>query len=322
MDRIWKYEENQFLRSTRHSHVRVLKLSTYHKAMLRKMLIEEPAEPLWTLLHDRYMPLHQAVEDAYTKWRGAQGTQKGDTYGVRQLLALMTGKLNVWQPQVEVVYACTTPTFITLFPQGRKAFTRANFDDRIAAVGALAKALLDYPALVAVQADVAAFHTLLKTARSGQNGAKGMRANRSNGMRKARFNAMTMQYRNLGLLMDHYWDRPGMMGHFFDLVTLRDKQQRLFTATLDPGEVHPLLVHTFLPDEQMEMHVVGNEGPATFFLASYAGGADSTPVTIAANEKRTVAASDFGDADLGTHRYLTAIGQGQGAVKVRVKLEA
>jgi hypothetical protein len=322
METIWKYLSIQFEVETRDSFKKALKLSNYHMSVLQKVAAEDPLTPLWLVLMTRYQPLHNAIVQRYNAWKNARGAQQGETLNVDQLLALMTANLNIWDPQIQVVFNRTSPQYKAMFPQGRTPFQQGPKDLRIEAVGALADALQPFPALSAVQSLVVTYYSQLDTARDTQGGAKGYTGVMSNTMENARVNAMIMQYRDLALLMDHFWDNLTMVENFFDLATLRESAQTEYTATLEAGESHALLTHTFMADEELTVKLYEAGGPLAIYLASFEGGTDSTPVIVPPHGNVTFMAEDFGITDYGLHRHITVINQGAALVRIQVNIEA
>jgi hypothetical protein len=90
------------------------------------------------------------------------------------------------------------------------------------------------PELVALGLEVTAFHSDLKTARTGQQGLEGdtgMDSTEIEGARQAVANAL---YGNLGMLMHIYHESPETVAGFFDLDTL-PAQRAGRAAAADPA---------------------------------------------------------------------------------------
>src|SRR3989304_2874521 len=301
MEKIWKYLQNQFLVATRKNFKKALKLSNYHDALLKKAMNTDP-DPDWAFLYNRYNPLHLAYTSAYTAWKNAGGTQEGQTLNLDQLLLLLVTKVDKWDVQVQNGFGKTSPDYKKIFPDGRAPFNSGAINTRIIAVQTLGVALTPYAALAAVK-------------------TQGKKKN------KNPTPAMTMQYGNLGFLTNKYMNNPLTIAPFFELAELRGHQQVLFTGTLDPAENEPVLIHTFVADDEIRFQITidpkksaPGKAQAEFYLATSAGGTYSTAVVITAGAEQKLFASAFGITDYGTHRYLTAINPGSSTLDYEIEL--
>ncbi|MGE0637486.1 MAG: hypothetical protein AB7G44_11520 [Bacteroidia bacterium] len=315
----WHYLVNQFINSTKENYKKMLKLSNYHDARLKKMMIDNPADPEWATLYNRYHPFHEAYVAAYSAWKSAGGTQKGQTLNLAQLLVLLRTKINKWDAMIQAVdgFEKGGANHLALFPKGHRPFVAGAKAAKVSAVKVLGESLapfaLAHPEIGAVKGLVDAFFTLLNDARTTQEGTKGGTRFRSIEVEKQRIIVGTEQYRSLGSLIVKCADKPLTIASFFELVVLRDHLQVLFTGTLDASENEPVLTHTFVADDELALEItttetVAPETQVAFYLATTQGGTDSTPVLVTANAaKTTIQISDFGISDYGTHRYLTAV---------------
>lgn len=313
----WKYLENQFDQATSKSYKKALKLSNYHDAALQAAVAEIPE---LAPLYDRYHPLHLDYVQAYTDWRSAGGKQEGQTLNVEQLLDAAMLKLDVWEPQILVAYPKTSVRYKEIFPNGRKPFRQGGLDGRINAFNTLSTNIGADPALATIKIDVDKTYNDLDVARDTQEGAKGAKKSGSQKVDTARLAAMNMQYRNMGFIIDNFFDtRADLCSRLFDLETLRENDQSIFTGTLDPGETEQVLVHTFAEDDEMKLKI-DTDGPVSFYLASTPGGKDSTPVTLSTPTETTIAISAFALPSLAGYRFLTAVSGSIAVCKYRVQL--
>ena len=319
MEIIWHYLLNQFLNATINNYKKVLKLSNYHDAYLLKMMTDNPADPDWATLYNRYHPFHLSYVSEYTKWKTAGGVQKGQTLNLDQMLVLLVTKINKWDAQVQSVtgFEKGTPNYLTIFPQGYKPFNSGSKTARVNAVKVLGEALdpfaLVNPSILVIKGEVDLFYSQIDTARDTQEGAKGGTKQKSEEVENKRVEVMTEEYRDLGFLINKSAEDPERIAPFFELQVLRSHNQVLFTGTLDANENEPVLVHSFVSDDELEFEITTTETvPAStqvaFYLGSTAGGTDSTPVFVGVNQaKQKIQASAFGISDYGTHRFLTAV---------------
>lgn len=302
----WHFLENQFLVQTQKSFKKALILSNYHDAALKKAMDDIPGDPDWATLYNRYHPLHLDYVNAYNNWKSAGGAQEGETLNVDQLLALMTANITVWDEQISAVYSSTTPRYKAIFPDGRKPFQTGSKDTRITAVLTLSTNIGADAALALVKGKVDTYYTSLNTARTTQEGAKTGTKAGSTMVDQNRITAMQMQYADLGFLMNKLSTDTETIKIFFDVETLTDPAQTIWKGHLDPSENHPTLVHTFIATDEMRVKSTGN-ADITVYLATTAGGTDSTPIVITAKHEQTFQASAFGITDYTTHRYLTIV---------------
>jgi hypothetical protein len=96
--------------------------------------------------------------------------------------------------------------------------------------------------------------------------------------------------------------------------------QSIFTGTLDPAETLAVLVNTFLLDDQLRLKIDNSE-QVNFFLADTAGGINSKGVLLNSPAEITITAAAFGDIDLATHRFLTAVNSSSVVTHYRVQLD-
>jgi hypothetical protein len=304
MEKVWSLVINMFINATKTSYKKALKLSNYHDARLALASVSDPA---FLLLYNSYHPLHLTFIQKYNQWTSAGGNQESQTLNVKQQLKLAKLKIVDWDVAIQIVYPKTTPRYKAIFPDGRKPFKAGGVDLNINAFDVLSINIGADPALTAVKTEVDATYLLLDTARDNQEGAKAFKTQGSGNVENARIDIMTMQYRNAVWILDNFYDqRESLCNTLIDLQTLRDKQQKLYTLTLAPGETKAVLTRTFVADDQLRLKVEG-DGPVAFYLASTPGGTNSTPITRNTNQDQKSAISEFNIVDYGTHRHLTAV---------------
>ena len=315
---IWKYIDNQFAVATAKNFKKALILSTYHDAALQARIA---TQPILERLYDRYHPLHLEMESQYSTWRSAGGAQQGQTLGLEQQLELTLDQLDGWDVSIQVVYRKTTPRYKAIFPDGRKPFRRGAIDQRINAFNTLSMNIGADGDLAAVKAQVDAAYSTLNELRDGQQAAKSNVKGGSSELDAACIAAMNMQYRNLGFVMDNFFeDRETECNMLFDLQTLRESEQTSFTTTLDPEETEAILVHHFLSSDQLRCRI-DTDGPISLYLGSSSGATNSTAAIISSPAEVLVPLSAFGPVDLNVHRYLTAVSNATAITKLGVVLD-
>ena len=311
MKKPWHYVINQFTSVTRNNFKKALKLSNYHDAALNRVQTDDPMDPDWALLYNRYHPFHLDYVAAYTAWKNAGGQQEGQTLNIDQFLELLVNRVNKWDAlvQVETGFEKGTPNYKAIFPNGRAAFNRGAKTARVEAVNVLGQSLASYPPMAAVKLLVDGFYAQLDGARDVQEGAKGSTKNKSQELELQRLETMTEQYRDLGFMINKVADQPQLIEALFDLNVLREGRQTSFTGTLAPMETEAVLIHTFLADDELILKISAlPDTHVLFYLATTPGGTDSTAVQVESNvAATTIEAAAFGITDYGTHHYLTVV---------------
>ncbi len=310
MERIWFFIDNQFLNVTARNFKRAVKLSNYHDAALKKLSLELPVNPDIVALYNRYHTAHLQLVADYNAWKAAGGTQEGETLNVTLNLKLLLKKVKRWEAQVLLVYDPDTPRYKAIFPNGRSPFgSTKSIQERIDAVNALSIAIGTDAALAATKAEVDAYYITLDDSRDTQESSKATTKGGSNAVNASRMEAMKLQYSDVGYFIYNWYQNPIDIAPLFDLDTLRENRQSIFTGTLTPNENKAVVTRTLLADDDLVLEVFGT-GTAKVYLATTANGTDSTPVTVTGDAaKLNITAAAFGITDYGTHRYITIVNQ-------------
>jgi hypothetical protein len=303
---MWKYISNQFLVEGARNYKKALVLNNYHLAALTKAKAENPADSDIDVMLNRYAPLAAQLATEFAKWKNLGGIKEASTLNLEQLLATLATKLNAWEPAIQVKHTKTTPAYKAILPNGRTGLTRGNKEERVLAIKNLSNALAGDTDLASIKTQVDAFYAQIEAARATQLGNKSAATKGSDAVATAVKNAMTMQYKNLGILMDKYAENPQRIESFFDLATLQESSQTTFTGTLDPTENEAVLVHTFMAGDELRLKVTGN-APARFYLSNTPNGINSELVQVAGNTQLVTDVAEFAVPDYGTYRYLTAL---------------
>ena len=319
----WQYAVNQFLNATKKNFRKALILSTAHDAYLLKKMTDTPGDPDWALLYNRYHPKHIAYRLAYNNWVASGGSLSGDTLSLTELFKLIPAKLDKWIGMIIIVYAKASAQYKKLFPQGRKPFEQGKTDVRISAIETLSTSIGADVALAPVKTLVDAAYVEIDTARTTQGGGKSTKKANSEAVEEARSAVMIMQYADMGFLINKYPATPNVIVSLFDLQTLRNNVQSLFTHKMKPTENCQLCVNTFKATDAIRAKFAdaGNlTDQVTIYLASTPGGIDSTGIVILNNAEFKFEASQF-VVDLATHTFLTAVTNGNSdAIMLTVEL--
>lgn len=314
----WKYIDDQFEITTRTNLKRAVILSTFHDNALATL---SATYPLLLPLYVRYHSLHLALIAAYNTHTSSGSVQQGERLSVKQEFAASKMLLTEdWIPEILRIYKKTTPRFKAIFPDGLKTFNTGGIDDKIAAFDVLSKNIGSDVALATIKTAVDSNYLSLLLARSTQSTAKTTTLDNSTLSETARVNAMEMQYRNLGNIMDNFLaTRETMCGLVFDLVTLRENPQTIFTGGIVAGAKDNILAHTFLATDQFAVKIIGS-GTYKLYLSPTDKGIDSKSILITANIRQKITISSFGVTNYSTHRFLNVLSLSADAATYRVQL--
>ncbi len=308
---MWKYTSNQFLVATQINYKKGLILSNYHNAALIRFKTANPTDTDIDKMYSRYNPLATALVTAYQQWKGLGGVKQASTLNLDQLLATIPTKLNVWEPAIQSKFIKTTPEYKAIMPNGRTGLTRGNKEDKVIAIKNLSESLKGITDLAAIKTQIDSFYAQILAARTAQLGSKSAVNQGSDAVAIAVEACMMMHYRNLGLLMDKYAANADIIESFFDLQTLQESTQTSFTGTLDSAENEAVLVHTFMPGDELRLKIIGNAA-AKFYLSNTPNGTNSTAVEVAANTQAIISVDDFAITDYSNYRYLTVVNSSNG----------
>jgi hypothetical protein len=290
----WHYLNNTFLIITVGSNKLMMILSPDHRARL----ISHSADPEIAAMLAIFAPIDDAFANAYTAWFNAGAFYKGATISFENLLTVLSKtKLDLWIPQVQVVFPDGSAEFATLFPKGRTLFTNGSYDIRINAVKSLGTALVTYPALAALKTDVDNFYSDLFDTRTAQQTKEEDVRGKSELLETARVNTAVAMYRILGKLIAKYAETPEMIAKFFDLSLIqsppKDKDTySVVVAALDTANVVP----GGITDTTQFTLFTGNTA-GRFFTSTSATGVSlvGQGIELAPNTSMTVLATQLGD---------------------------
>ncbi len=298
----WKFTEDQFEIETRGSVKKAVILSIAHDNNLRILSFQYP---LLSPLYTRYHPLHLLFMSGYDSLSSSGSLKHGERESVSQ--SLVAAKLLLteeWMPAILLIYKKKSPRFKAIFPNGLKSFNKGGIDKKIKAFDLLSLNIGTDPALATIKGVIDTTYTALHLARTNQNAAKIYTSGNSVLLETLRFNAMKMQYRNLGYIMDNFCDTVAIMcALVFDLVTLRESPQVIFKGTILRMASRNILSHTFLADDQFAVKIIGT-GSYRFWLSPTANSNENTEVEILANIKTVIKLSQFEVTDYANNRFL------------------
>ena len=314
----WKYVDNQFILVTTNSFRRAVVMSIFHDNALRTLSV---TYPLLLPLYTRYHPLHLALVAAYNQHTSSGSLQQGDRLSVTPEFAISKKLLvDVWMPLILGLHPKGSPRYKAILPNGLSPFNRGTIDTKIDAFGVLGLNIGSEAALETVKTATDSNHASLLLLREAQSSAITTTSENSDTLETARVAAMKMQYRNLGYMMDQFCDTiETMCPLVFDLVTLRENPQTIFTGSVFAGLQTDILAHTFLAADEIAVKIVGS-GTFKLTLSSTVDGADSTEIVVTANIKQKITMSAFGITNYALHRFLNVVSLSGDAATYRVQL--
>lgn len=295
----WIFLQNTFLTATRDSYRSMKKIGNFTNAALAAKLGTAFFDDLYATLQ----PINKIYTDAYDLWVSKKDQQQGKTASLTQLLSkLSSEKIRDWDIAIQGVYKDDSPQYIGLLPNKRTPFQNGSQEDRLSAVNALAIAIGTDAALDTVKADVLAYYNLLTTTLGIQKGSISTTGNSSDAVEAARIALGTELYGALGQLMNYYKETPEAAGAYFDLETIRNREQTVFKNTVDPGETVLALTHTFDAEEDILFINRGNTILRAALVKEPTDNIGAVFITLAANSEVRVDAVALGD--IATNRYL------------------
>lgn len=287
----WHYLNNTFLIITVGSN----KLMMIISPDFRARLISHSADPEIAAFLAIFAPIDDAFANAYTAWFNAGAFYKGATISFENLLSVLSKtKLDLWIPQVQVVFPEGSAEYATLFPKGRTLFTNGSYDIRINAVKSLGTALASYPALAAVKTDVDNFHSDLVDTRTAQQTKEEDVRGKSELLETARVNTAVAMYRILGKLMAKFAETPEAIAKFFDLALIQSppKDKNTFSVIVAAKDTANVVPGGFTDTTQFTLYTGNTRG--LFFTTNSATGVVSEGIKMEPNTSKTVLATDLG----------------------------
>jgi len=306
MTTTWKYLLDQMELETEDNVSKAVTLSRYHDSALLSLSVTMPG---MLYLYNRYHPLHVDFMTGYAALESKDGAKQGKKQSVDELLVTSKSSLtDDWMPAILKLYKRKSARYKALFPKGMLPFNTKGIDARIAAYDTLSRNMGDDMALAAIKGEVDTVYANLLDTRKTQSGAKTITSNASNDLDTLRIAAMEMQYRNLGYIMDNYFDvKDTLCPMVFDLVTLRTIPQTVFTGKTAAAIQRSILAHTFVATDTMSVKLSQN---AKLYLSTTMGGIDTNSIDVLAGIKTIIKIADFWVNDYAAHRFLTIVNEG------------
>lgn len=218
----WHFAVNQFHNCIRRSNIKAYSLFADHHAKL----LEDISDAEITPLYNRFNPLFSTYRLRYRAWWDERRLYKDKTRILSDLQGQMEGvHLNEWHVAIQNVYAKETQEYARIFPNGLEVFHKFTRDNIYEAVGNLAMALVEFPDLSDVQAEVQAYYGDLIAARVVQQRHETRWQASIDGLYKITVQCATVMYKNMGMLMFHFLRTNKVrILNYFQMDIIRSKQ--------------------------------------------------------------------------------------------------
>ena len=297
MESKWIFLQNVFINATRTSYRKMKQIGDYTLAALNAYTPPKTPTPPFNFadIATLLTPLVADYDDAYAVWLSQQGMQKGQTQSLTNLLKqLGAQQIEDWDLAIQNVYRQKTPQYMALLPRHRQPFQNGSQQDRITAVGALSLAIGDDAKLQTLKTDVDAAHDALVAALNSQKGSKSIKGGSSSDVKAKRIALATGLYGALGALMYYFMQTPDVIGNFFLLEALRNKEQVSFSHDIKGGETALVFTRTLEDGDKLSLE---NRGNTILQVALVHEKNDAMPAgafTLQANEEETVSPDALG----------------------------
>lgn len=300
MKNLWLFLVNTFEVNTRSSRRKMLRLANYHLARLEAA----KADPAILELYTVFLPAVKLYHTMMANFVSSEGTSVGNTANWMNLLDEMVDTwYDKWQVMVFTVFPRKSPEAIAIFPRNKEPFQSSQYDERMIAVEALHKTLLNYPELREVAADVEAKLALLNNARQVQTEQFGKKDFSASVVEDQRLVLANLMDDNLCSLKIKYRSNVKMVENFFDLAELRksvsDSDARFtFGGAVEAGATSAVLVSDKLvlsTNAACSFANKSNLSDLQFFFSANASAADNpTKISVLPNESVDTTAAEAG----------------------------
>ncbi|MEP6465815.1 MAG: hypothetical protein ABJB05_05900 [Parafilimonas sp.] len=305
MTRSWIFLMNPFISVTNTSYRLMKQIGDYTLAAIAaRMPQNAPANAeatattdIFTQLFAILSPVVQAYDDAYTTWLSQQGTVKGQTKSLNDVLDLLSSqKIEDWDLAIQNVYRQHTPQYMALLPRHRTPFQHGSQQDKITAVGALSLAIGTDGALQTLKTDVDAFHDTLVNANAVQKGSKSTKSGNSTEVEADRIALGIELYGALGLLMQFYKKTPETIADIVPVDALRTHEQTLFKQDINGGEVKLVFTRKLEEDDHIKITDRGNTALQFALVPEKNDAMPAGAFTVQPNEAEVVTPAMLGAA--------------------------
>jgi hypothetical protein len=251
--RAWHFLINSFLVATFGSYRAMNKIANYTLNALNVT-----GNVFLLGLYARLLPFVTDFNNCYVLWVASLGIEVGSTNSLYvEFQLLRSTYISAWDIQIQAVYNIKTTMYKSLLKNRRKPFQQGSMGDKYIALVALRDALIGVPGLAATLADVNAKVLIFKDLMDGHSTNSSGTSQASTAVETSRIKLGKELYGILGQMMDSYREKPEDIAAFFDITTIRNMEQTLWSRFAKAGKTAYLFTRTLLPADKLKLVNLG-----------------------------------------------------------------
>jgi hypothetical protein len=288
----WSFCMNPILSATDGSNVLGKRINNWHDGAL----YANRTNPVILAMYNIYHPISFIYVNANADWKSKEGIQMAKT-AIFTAAVTDTGsaRINAWDAAIQMQRPKGSPGYLALLAHGHDPFQTGTQEEIKDAVLALSKAIGTDAALATLKGEIDAFYITLDDKDRDQKEAFTNLTDASTALEVARVEMCIAQYADLGTLMSYFARTPLSLKVYFDLKSIRNGRQTLFTGKVKKNYFHKIVERTLLPDAPI---MLTNNGATDlqFYISDKKNGTiGATFITITAGNSKEIVASDLGD---------------------------
>src|ERR1035437_2741836 len=260
----WHYLENTILNVTSKSYRAMVKIANYTLGILLAST-NLTIEALGTALE----PFVTDFIAKYNAWISQLGTQIGDTSALYIELQLISStKARNWDVRILAVWDKVNPLYKAALPHKRKGLQSGTQEQIIAYLTNISTKLVGVIALSAVKTDIDAHLLILNNAYTAQKAAIGGTKITSADVEASRVELAIQLYLVLANLMVIFFRTPLSVAPFFDISTIRNIEQTIWSRAAKAMTTAYVFTRTLLATDNLRLVNLGLEPLEFAFVAN------------------------------------------------------
>ncbi len=292
----WSYLRNVFDNVTRNNNKRMYIMSTDHRD---KLFGKSATIPEINTLYLLMQPAYEQFADAYSKVTQDFTIYKVATSEFEVLISeLSSTHISTWDVAIQYLLPGNVAARKTLLPKGHTPFQSGPYDERIKAVRDLADALVAFPTLSTLLAQVEAFRNSLTTARIDQQTKEGADTLNRQALEVARENLAVVMHRIFGQLMFLYSDQPAIIEAYYELKYLKapiPKENPNPPIEIQPNSRLQIMDDTFATNSNITIENTGDTQLGVYLTSNELAETPNNLVVLQAKTKQTYAYAELID---------------------------
>ncbi len=174
------------------------------------------ANPEIMTIYNETKPIFDTFNAAYSNVGSSKNLKMGDTKLQHQLLRKLSKEhLPKWEATVKLEFPEDSPEYKSIFPNGRKPYTRVPIDKRLVNLSSLINTLTTFPQFTTLNDEVKKTWEKIIKARDAKLSKEGSYKYSSTSLKDAAKAMAVQHYKNLGKIMTIYAAYPEMVDIFF-----------------------------------------------------------------------------------------------------------